>query len=59
MDAEQKSTEEASPDPRDKRRSRLAGGLTAKASCKKCYGRGYVGKNDRGKLVPCRCVKVV
>ena len=26
--------------------------------CKKCYGRGHVGKDLKtGKMIPCRCVK--
>lgn len=29
----------------------------AKASCRKCHGRGHVGKDVRtGLFVPCRCV---
>ena len=27
-----------------------------RSGCKSCYGRGYVGKNDRGEFVPCNCV---
>ncbi|HUV65610.1 MAG TPA: hypothetical protein VMW24_17055 [Sedimentisphaerales bacterium] len=34
-------------------------GCKPKASCKKCYGRGYVGTNDAGHKVPCACVKPV
>lgn len=26
-----------------------------KPNCKKCYGRGHVGKNDKGEYVPCSC----
>ena len=26
-----------------------------KPSCKKCFGRGYIGINDNGKYVPCTC----
>lgn len=34
------------------------GTVFANLSCKKCYGRGYIGKNlTTGKLVPCKCVK--
>ena len=33
-------------------------GKAPKPSCKKCYGRGHVGRNvDTGKYVPCSCVK--
>lgn len=28
-----------------------------KKSCRKCHGRGYIGKNDQGKYVPCSCVR--
>lgn len=35
----------------------VALGKTPKASCKRCYGRGYIGRNDQGKFVPCNCVK--
>lgn len=32
--------------------------MIAKASCKKCYGRGYFGRDkDRGFLWPCTCLK--
>lgn len=27
-----------------------------KASCRKCYGRGYTGTNDAGEKVACVCV---
>ena len=38
---------------RDKRRIKKY----AKPSCKKCYGRGWIGKNVKtGQLVPCKCV---
>ena len=30
-----------------------------KASCKKCYGRGWIGTNDKKEKVPCTCVKLV
>lgn len=23
--------------------------------CKKCYGRGHIGRNDQGQYVPCSC----
>ncbi len=26
-------------------------------SCKKCYGRGHVGRNDEGQFVPCSCTQ--
>ena len=25
--------------------------------CHKCYGCGYVGKNDQGRFVPCTCTQ--
>ena len=34
----------------------MLGGIP-KTSCKKCYGRGYIGKNDAGKYIICQCVK--
>ena len=35
-------------------------GLVGKSSCKKCYGRGIVGKNvTTGEIVPCRCASAV
>ena len=37
----------------------VALGKKPRASCKKCYGRGYIGKNDAGKYVPCSCVKPI
>lgn len=59
MNAETNITQDTtgSQERSDKTRAKLAGGLTAKASCRKCYGRGYVGRNDRGQLVRCTCVK--
>lgn len=27
-----------------------------KDNCHRCYGRGYIGTNDEGCKVPCRCV---
>lgn len=29
-----------------------------KSSCRKCYGRGHIGRNDRGRYVECSCVKL-
>ena len=31
---------------------------TASASCKRCFGRGYIGTDQQGRKVGCRCVKV-
>lgn len=31
---------------------------TARASCRYCYGRGYIGLDQKGQRVSCRCVKV-
>lgn len=28
-----------------------------KPNCKRCYGRGHIGKNDRGLYVPCLCTQ--
>ena len=30
---------------------------SAKKSCKKCYGRGWVGRDDNGGLVVCTCTQ--
>ena len=27
-----------------------------KQSCRKCYGRGHIGTNDRNEKVPCACM---
>ena len=33
-------------------------GNMPKASCRKCYGRGYIGKDlKRNQYIPCSCVK--
>ena len=37
----------------------IALGKWPKPSCRKCYGRGHIGQNDRGEYVPCSCVKPV
>lgn len=33
-------------------------GVTAKPSCRRCYGRGYEGTNDKGDVVACSCIKL-
>jgi hypothetical protein len=39
----------------DKEGNKLRAPWAPKASCKKCYGRGFVGKNSTTKeLIPCR-----